>query len=622
MALDVELSEIRDFLAQHPPFDALPAPVLGALPARLTVRYYRRGTPIIARGVDNHSLFVLRAGAVEVRDANGTLVERSEPGTCLGSITLTQGNPSTFDATAIEDSLVLVMPAEVFHELNDRYPEVENFFDNQRAHRMSGAVATLASSVSGGAILKTAVRDIIRREPVTAPVTATIREACATMARVGVSSLLIMDGDSLAGIVTDRDLRNRVLAADRDPGGPITEIMTSKPITGSADAMAFEVMLEMVGRNIHHLPILADGRPVGVVTTTDLMRLEQANPVYLVGDIAKQTTVEGVATINARLPQVVEMLVSQDATADDIGRIVTAIGDAVERRLLALAEAELGPAPVPYCWVTLGSRARLEQALAADQDNALILSDLATEEHTAYFTALAERVVGWLVECGYPLCQGEVMATNPRWRRPLREWKEEFHTWLTQPVPDAVLAGSIFFDMRGVYGDLSLYRKLRKFVRHTAPESRLFLAHLAKQAALNEPPLGFFKGFVLAKEGDHKDTLDIKRGGVGAVVELARVHALSLGSPGVNTTMRIQAAIKNGVISQERGADLLDAFEFISYVRLRHQAAAVRAGREPDNRVSPDDLSSFDKRHLREAFGIVRSAQSAMAHRYPVSFIS
>ncbi|HYN68483.1 MAG TPA: DUF294 nucleotidyltransferase-like domain-containing protein [Ornithinibacter sp.] len=623
MALDVELSETRDFLAHHEPFDALPDAVLDALPARLSVEYFRRGSRLIERGRDNSHLYVLRSGAAEVHDAQGSLVDRGGEGSCFGSISLTQGNPSTFDVTAIEDSLALLLPAEDFHRLCADHPEVDSFFDAQRASRMRGAVASLQLSSTGSAILKTRVRDLVGREPVAVATTATVREAARVMSQHRVSSLLVMDGERLAGIITDRDLRTRVLAADVDPGVGVTEVMTADPVTGAVDALAFEVLLEMVGRHIHHLPIVdGDARPVGIVTTTDLLRLEQANPVYLAGDVSKQTDVAGVARVASRLPQVVQALVEQDASADDIGRVVTAVGDAVERRVIALAEADLGPPPVPYCWVALGSRARLEQALAADQDNAIVIDDSMRPEHAAWFEALAARVTDGLVECGYPRCPGDVMATNPRWRQPLARWRQEFSTWLHQPVPDAILGASIFFDMRPVHGDPALFAALQRHVLTASPGSRVFLAHLAKQATANEPPLGFFRGLVLEKAGDHKDTLDIKRGGLGAVVELARAHALSVGSPAVNTQARIEAAREAGIFGAERADDLRDAFEFISYVRLRHQAAQVRRGEPTDNFVSPGDLSSFDKRHLREAFAIVRAAQSALAHRYPMQYIS
>jgi CBS domain-containing protein len=622
MAADVELAEVRAFLASHAPFEDLPADVLDGLPGRLAIRYFRRGSRILALGASNDSLYVIRSGAADIRDAHGVLVDRAGEGGSLGSITLVLGGPSTFEATAIEDTLTLVMEAATFRELSAGHAEFARFYDAQRANRMRGAVALQQASANGGAVLKTAVSDMVRRPPVTAESTVPIRDAARAMAEGGASSLLVLDGQRIAGIVTDRDLRTRVLAADLDPGRPVADIMTPDPVTRSHSSLAFEVLLEMTGRNIHHVPIVRDGVPIGVITTTDLVRLEQANPVFVVGDVVKQTDVAGVAAVCRRLPDVVSGLVAQDASAEDIGRVVTAIGDAVERRLLTLAEAELGPPPVPYCWVTLGSRARREQALAADQDNALILDDAVQPEHGPYFAALAERVCDALVECGYPRCPGEIMATTPRWRQPVSRWRSEFRSWLTEPVPEALLQASIFFDARPVHGDAGLYAALSAYVLANAPASRVFLAHMAKQAAANEPPLGFFRGFVLEKEGAHRDSLDVKRGGLRAVVELARVHALSLGSPAVDTNARIAAAVAEGLLSPERGEDLRDAFEFIAYVRLRHQAAQVRAGAQPDNYVRPDDLSSFDKRHLREAFAIVRSAQTAMAHRYPLQYIS
>ena len=623
MALDVELAEVREFLAQHEPFDSLPPAVLDRLPAGMTVEYFRRGSTLIARGQENARLYVLRSGAADVRDAQGTLVDRGGVGACFGSRTITSGSPSAFDVTAIEDCLALVMPAPQFRQLCAEHPQVDAFFDAQRASRMRGAVESLQLSSSGSPILRTRVRDLLGRRPVAVDGTTSVAEAARVMADNGVSSLLVMDGERLTGILTDRDLRNRVLASGVDPTVAVTEVMTADPVTGGVQALAFEVLLDMVGRHIHHLPIV-DGRqrPVGIVTATDLLRVEQANPVYLAGDIAKQVDATGVARVSSRLPRAVRALVEQDASADDIGRVVTAVGDAVERRLISLAEAELGRAPVPYCWVTLGSRARLEQALAADQDTAMILDDSVRPDQMAWFDALARRVTDDLVASGYPRCAGDVMATNPRWRQPLTQWRRQFSSWLLEPVPDAVLGASIFFDMRPIHGEVSLHDELQRHVLAASPGSLRFLAQLARHATSNEPPLGFFRGLVLEKTGDHKDSLDIKRGGVGAVVELARVHALSIGSPAVNTQARIEAVRQAGILAGDTADDLRDAFEFISYVRLRHQAGQVRRGEPTDNFVAPVDLSSFDKRHLRDAFAIVRGAQGVLKHRFPMPYIS
>lgn len=620
MGHDVELAEVRDFLAEHPPFDALPPVALGRLARRLTLRYVRRGRPVIARGADNHELLVVRSGAIDIRDAEDNLVDRGEAGTCVGSITLVEGNPSTFEVTAIEDTLLLAMDEGTFAETSLAYASFREFFDRQRADRMRGAVASLHVAATGGAILRTAVRDLLGRAPVSVGVDASTRDAARTMVESRVSCVLVLEAGRLVGIVTDRDLR-RVLASGTDPDGPVRAVMTPDPVTASADAMAFELLLAMASRAIHHLPVLDGDRPVGVVTATDLMRLEQANPVYLAGDVAHQDTVAGVAAVAARLPAVVEALVRQDASADDIGRIVTAVGDAVVERVVRLAEQRLGEAPTRWCWVALGSRARLEQALAADQDHALLLADDVLPEDEAWFKELATLVTDGLEQCGWPRCPGDVMATNDRWRVPLATWKRYFAQWLDEPTPDAVLRASIFFDMRPVAGDHSLHRELEAYVRPRVPGATRFLAHLAREAVEHAPPLGFFRGLVVEKEGEHAHRLDIKRGGVAAVVKLARVHALRAGSPALNTQARIAAAVAAGSLTKERGDDLRDAYEFISYVRLRHQAAQVRTGGAPDAFVDPGSLSNFERRHLREAFGIVRQAQSVLGASLPAGFV-
>jgi len=620
--MDTELVEIRDFLAQHAPFDALPRPVLDRLVSRLEVRYFRRGTLILGVGQDTDVMYVLRSGAVDIRDRDGDLVERSESGTSFGMSALLQGTASSYEFTAIEDSLVIAVPAPVFMDLCREQPAVKAFFD--RRHRQRARQAQAASEVSerGSSGLRTSARELVSRAPETADAGVSIRQAAETMRRRGVSSLLLMEGSRLVGIVTDRDLRNRVLAEGRDPADPVATVMTSDPVTGSNDDLAFELLMEMVGRNIHHLPIVDTGQVVGVVTSTDLMRLEHANPIYLVGDLRKAAAVEDVVRLTQRLPRIVQQLTEEAASADDIGRVATAVSDATARRLLDLAVADLGPPPVPYCWVVLGSQARLEQGLASDQDNALILGDDATPGDEEYFATLAQRVSDGLAACGYAYCSGGVMATNPTWRQPVTQWSRTFTAWLKTPEPDAVLAGSIFFDMRPLHGSAELFTGLQDQVLAQAPHQHKFLAHLAKHAVSNHPPLGFFRGFVLEGAGGHVDTLNLKRKGLGLIVDLARVHALAIGTPQVNTQSRLRAVAAAGRLSAETAADLAGAMDFIAQVRLRHQAGQVRSGRAPDNYVRPDELSSFEKRHLRDAFQVVKQGQAVLARSYPLHYLS
>lgn len=619
--MDVELREIRDFLSEHPPYSTLPAGVLDDLPGRLHLRYFRRGSVIVELGKANNSLFILRSGAVDVYRDGRDLVERADPGTSFGTSSVLSHLPSAYRITAIEDSLVLVLPGELFHQLLGTQPDFAEYFAVGSSTLMKRAVARLENDASGRIILKTRVAELIKREPITAPLSISIRHAAQLMTEHRVSALLLVTDGQIRGIVTDRDLRGKVVAAGRSHDEPITTIMTAEPITIASSALAVEAMLDMLSANVHHLPVVDDDRLLGLVSSGDLMRLETVNPVFLVGDIAKQTSADGLATVTARLPRLVAQLVAQDASAAEIHRLVTAVSDATTRRLLQLAQAELGEPPVPYEWLVLGSQGRYEHGLGSDQDHVLLLDDAATTDHDAYFAALAERVASGLAACGYPRCPGDVMATNPRWRQPLSRWKDDFRRWLLEPDAEAVLRAQIFFDFRSIHGGSTRSDALREAVRAMAPKAPRFLGHLAAQAVERQPPIGFFRGFVVERGGRPQPTVDLKSS-AHCIVELARVLALANGLPAVNTLDRLRAAAAAEAITADTENALRDAFELITYLRLRHQARQVAAGLTPDNQLDPDDLSSLEKKHLRDAFGIIKRAQQGFAYRYQTHLMS
>ena len=605
--MDVELSEVRDFLARHAPFDTLPPEELGQIPRRCTLRYARRGTVVLEAGARGEGLYVVRSGAVDVVDEAGGLVERVGTGAAFGMSSLLERRPTRHRCTATEDTLLLILPPDLFDTLSREHSPFATFYAATHHARLSKAIGNLQQAASGSTVMGTLVRDLVTHEPVTTAPGDSIEQAALVMSRAGVSSVLVVDGGGLAGIVTDRDLRNRVLATGLDPHRPVREVMTSPALTVREDAAAFEALLEMVSRGIHHLPVVDEqGSAVGLVTTTDLVRLENSNPVYLAADIGRETSLSALVEAAHRIPTVLGELVDRDVSAADIGRVVTALGDAVRRRVVALVEAELGPSPAPYAWVVLGSVAREEEALSADQDHALVLAE---PDHDEWFARLADRVTEVLEECGWPRCPGEVMATNPRWRATVDEWRRHFARWSAEPDPEAVLHAAIFHDMRHLAGDPRLTAEVRRLAASSV--STRLLGHLGAQALRMSPPLGFFRGFVLEREGEHRDTLDIKRG-IAAVVQVARVHALRAGSTALSTRSRIAAAAKSGAIDEDTASDLAAALELMSYRRLHHQVAQSRAGERPDNHLAPKNLTDRERRHLKDAFAIVRSAQQQL----------
>ncbi len=438
------------------------------------------------------------------------------------------------------------------------------------------------------------------------------------MVEARVSAMLVMDNGDMTGIVTDRDIRSRVVAVNRSVDEPVSNIMTSSPITLDGQAQAYSAAVVMMQNNIHHLPITDDGKLLGLVSRSDFMRLETEHPLYLVSDIAKQTTPEGIVTACERLPDLILKQIETDADGEQLGQFITTITDTVTRQLIRIAERELGPAPCTFAWIAMGSQGRFEQSAKSDQDNALVLGDDATPDDDEYFEKLARIVNDGLNDCGYVHCPGDVMASNTKWRQPLSQWKKYFHNWITVPEQKALMHANIFFDLRNVYGEQHLVDQLKEFIRDTAKGNELFLALMSKNAMTFQPPLGFFRTFVLERSGEHKNTLDVKLNGIMPIVEIARIRSLAAGQIRISTRNRLRAAAETGELTEVDAANLIDALDFIETLRLEHQSRQMQAGEKPDNHLAPSELSPLVRQNLKAAFSQVRVSQQALMNRFHI----
>jgi len=616
--MDIELIEIRDFLKNHHPFDLLPQEALEKLPKSIEVRYARRGTVLFEPGEENKFLWVVRTGAIETLDPEGNLLARLSEGECFGVRAILRGGIAVNRCEAIEDSLLYLMPVTEFDRLREAYQQFAFFFAPMGGDRLRSARELAETGGENGMGLMSAkVRDMLTRAPVTTSADVTIQQAAQQMSKEGVSCLLVTDAGKLTGIVTDKDLRNRVVAKGIAYDHPLSEIMTVDPIFIQADDYLFDALLTMSRSNIRHLPIIDNGEVAGVVTTTNIIQKQTTSMVYLVGDIYKRKSIAGLREVVKQVPAMVMNLVDTGASAHNIGHVVSTVTDAIATRLLQLAEEKFGEPPVPYSWIVVGSEARHEQTALSDQDNGLILHNSYDEaEHGEYFRNLSKFVSDGLNDCGYIYCPGDVMATNDKWRQPLSQWKNYFAKWIDTPEPEALMLSSVFFDMRSIYGDESLYTDLREFVLKKATGNRIFLSFMAGNALTHQPPLGFFKNFVLIRGGENDHTFDLKHNGVVPIIDLARTYALDAGLSEVNTEERLKAAVEKKIISQAGANDLLDALEFISITRLRHQARQIRNSQKADNFMPPDDMSHFERNHLKDAFNVVKTMQSALASAY------
>ena len=616
--MEVEQLEILTFLKDHVPFRWLPDDELTKVATQIDVSYFRAGATILEVGQTNSDLHIVRSGAVEIYLRNGELYNRLGEGGMFGQQSVLTKSPVRFPTKALDDTLIYFIPYALFIDLFDRYERFSDFVELENNKRLSH---TVTRRQDANELMTSPVSKLITREQVAISEMASVKDAAFRMTEEDVSCLLVvdaLDATAMIGIMTDRDLRTRVIAQGLQYDTLVRDIMTPAPITIDASHFVFEAMLTMLTHNVHHLPVLHSGKPVGVIGISDIIRYESHNSLFVVSSIFEAQSVDEISALIPDIHASFNRMVNEDANSHMIGSAMSVIGRSIKQRLLALAEEQFGAPPIPYCFLALGSMARDEQLMLTDQDNALIVDDsYQADEHGDYFLKLARFVCDGLAECGYTYCTGNIMATNTRWRQPLSVWKAYFTEWIEQPTPESLLNSSIFFDLDGVWGKTEWAEQLTQMIAQKSQSSPHFLACLTRNAINRKPPLGFFKDFVVEKDGEHRNTINLKRRGTAPLSDLIRVHALAVGSTAQNSFERLDDIIAAKILPQGRGPDLRDALEFISMVRIRHQALALEAGRIPDNNIEPEKISPFERRNLKDAFQIVANAQKFIVIKYP-----
>jgi CBS domain-containing protein len=452
------------------------------------------------------------------------------------------------------------------------------------------------------------VKYLVKRKPVFVEPVATVAQAARTMHEALIGSVLVADDPP--GIVTDRDLRGRVLAAGLGPETPVREVMTRPLKTLDSHAPVYTALHLMLEEHIHHLALVEEGKIVGVISSTDLLGHEATGAFYLRRTLDSVEDPTALAHYSREVAGTVQTLFRGGLGAVQIGRIVSSLNDALVKRLVNLAERDLGPVPTAFAWIVFGSEGRLEQALLTDQDNALIYAE-ESEAARVYFASLAERVVNGLIQVGFPPCAGGFMAT--RWCKPLEQWRSLFAAWVGTPEPQALLDAAIFFDFRPVAGGLSL--QPLDDILASAKTEKVFIAHMAHGALAFHPPLGLFNRL---RSDDGK--IDVKKGGLAPIVGLARAAALAGGSLERSTLERLAAAGKSGVfLSQDDASELAEIFPVLLHLRLRQQLASLQNNRPVDNNIHVNALSASERRHLKEGFVMIRRIQEGIRADLPVS---
>lgn len=615
--MEIELQEIRDFIAQHPPFDVLDDETLDGLPKNLTIRYFRQGATFPDSTIDNKNLYIVRSGAIEIRNQDAQLVDKLAEGDVYFLDKQLDEINTALNGVSVEDTLVYLLEYKELEYLQNQFTDFNRQFNQSINDRLRHAVQlTQSDGMRDISAMKQEVSGLTVRLPVIVDVSISIQDAAKKMSEEYVSSILVTEQSKLVGLLTDKDIRNRCVAKGLSYSETVSKIMSNKLETVSDTTLLSEALLLMTRKKFNHLPVMKGDEPIGILSTSDIIRHLSASPTLIASDIYQANSVDALKLISSKLPELQLQLSLSSSTAKHIGEVFSSITDSITCRLLELAEEQYGPAPVEYVWLAGGSQARNEQTSHSDQDNALIFSDTAKPEDDDYFKKLADFVCDGLDACGYIYCPGDAMAKNTQWRQPLKKWEGYFLHWIKSPEPKSLMLSSIFFDLRAIYGTSALFEELHEKVLQHTKTSEFFIAHMVSNALTHQPPLGFFRNFVMVNDDKHKNTLDIKHRGIVPIVDIARVLALDNGLKETNTVERLDAAFQCKVISAEMHGNLIDALEYIGSLRIRHQAKQIRAGLKADNYLPIKELSGLEKNHLKDSFSIIKTMHQVFETRY------
>lgn len=600
--------------------------------------FYPKGLVILKQNEPaSEYLRIIKKGGVKVymesESGEEIVIDYRGEGDTFGFLSLIGKDKVRANIMAVDDTICYLLDKEHAIKLMNTYPVFTEYF--LKSHLTKYIDRTYSemhnkSMFFGGSdriLFTSRVADIAFKDLVAVHEDATIQEAAHVMAHHKVSSLVIYDSNNFpVGIVTDRDLREKVVAKGRSVSDQVRNIMSLPLIRVDANDYCFEAVLKMIKHNIHHVLVVRDGILKGVITNHDLMLLQGTSPLSFAKDIENQHSLDGLAPLSDKLNRIIGLLLKEGAKASNITKIISELNDRLVKKVLEIAEKKYGTPPVAYCWIAYGSEGRKEQTFKTDQDNAIIYADPATPEQAEaakkYFAEFAVFVRDGLVKCGFPPCEANFMASNPQWCQPISVWKKYFLNWITMPNPEALLKSLILFDFRGLYGTLGLASELREYLTRNMKDQNLFLAMMASVIMKNRPPLGFFKSFVVEKDGDHKDELNLKIRGIGPLVDIIRFFALESGVHETSSLERLQAMKETHAIVIELGEEIEQAFEFITLLRIHHQLDQMEKKEPLDNFINPSMLSNLEKKSLKESFQLILKIQDAITELYRAGMVA
>ena len=634
------LPGIIDFLKKVVPFNTLGTGVLRHIVSKTEIAFYPQGAMLIRVG--QHSpghLFIIQTGCARVTITDESndeiLVDMRGEGEIFGAFSLLRGHEALFNVRVEEDLIAFLIPKGVVQSILTTNDAFKRYFDstlarNFKAVRESAdhkrSLYTPENQLDTDMFLTgKRVSELMSADVLTCSLKTTVQQAARKMKQRRVGSIVVTDDNhGLAGIVTDADLRSRILAEGLSLKTPVHKIMSAPVCTISPQAYTFDALLKMSRFRLSHLVVVDSERAVGIISEQDFQIEIGSSPVGMIEDIDKSPSVNDLVGLRPKIDRILEMAMLRSGSVWPMVALFAELNERVAKRFIRLLEKEMadqgyGNPPVPYCWLAMGSEGRQEQTLLTDQDNALLYKDVPdgdNDQVKGWFLRLSRRVVDALEQYGIPRCTGGIMASNPQWCMRASDWEKTFAGWISTTSPFALRMCTIFFDFRGIAGQLENAVGLRLKLNEMTRESTYFIPQLAKNALINKPPLGFLRQIAVEKSGEHKNQVNLKLKGLTPVVDAARVLALESGITATNTMERLETVADKGKLEPEFLSELDDAYDFINFIRISHHIRSLSQGDFMNNFITPSRLNYIQRKWLKESFTIVSRLQEKLSIRY------
>jgi CBS domain-containing protein len=617
-----------NFLKGIPPFQFLDDSAIRSIAGNLSMEFFPKNTLVLTQdGPPSDALRVIKKGGVKVYLSNDDeiVIDFKSEGDSFGYLSLISGDKSRANIMAVEDTLCYLIPKNIILDIINQNPNfgeyfMKSFFKNYLDKTYKEMRSKNLLFKEGEKLLYTTpVREIISKAPVTVTEETPIKEAAGIMSEQGISSIIIKNGqDSPVGIITDRDLRDKVVAQGLDSSTPVHEIMSTGLVKVNAGSTCFDALSTMLRRNIHHLLVTEGNDLAGIVTNHDFMLLQGTSPLSILKNIDRLQDSEELRTVRDRINQTISILLKEDVKATHVLRIITELHDRLIQKIIELSIKEIGDAHCPFAFFVYGAEGRREETFKTVFRCAIVYNENKTfcekKDMEDFCESLVAHLQDTFKKCEMPLFDIHPLGGEVPIYGDLSSWTKNILTALCSGDLSKVATAKKMLDLRAIYGDSSIVWALKDMLYKKIRDEARYGPNLCESDAHQGSPVGFFRKFIVDETGKQQEKFDIKEKGTSHIVDALRALSIASNIHETSTTERLNLLSRKGLILPELQTDIYSAFEFLLNLLMQAQLAKKDSGLKIDNIIEPEKLSMLEKKSLKEVFQILPGLQAIAAN--------